>query len=94
MLAQASSNNSYNVKNTNKSKIRRHHNFNEPNEFSDPSNPDNPKQLLSLTRFSWDVHLAVCRCNAGGNFGWVLIVLGSLLLSFRRNTTTVLPFQD
>ena len=44
-LAQASSNNSNNVKNPNKSKIPCNHNFNKANEFSDPSKPDNPKQL-------------------------------------------------
>ena len=34
------------IKNQNKSKIRCNHDFNKPNhQFSDPSNPNNPKQL-------------------------------------------------
>ncbi len=63
-------------------------------QFSDPKNPINAKQLLSLTRLSWDAHVAVCRRTAVGSFGWGLIVQGSLLLllSFPRNTLTAQPF--
>jgi hypothetical protein len=89
-LAQASFNIAYSP-DTSK-KTYNPDNANKNNQFSDPK----IKAKQPLITYSVSVGCALGRRIAECNFGWGLIVRGSLLLflSVSRNTLTAQPFED